>query len=659
MRHLARRACLRLFGHLHQPSTPFRLSKGDLRCDSPSPWGREQGAGIAPRGITVANKGHHPALEIAEFSHDTLPLVGRLLRNFLRPYLGRVAAAFLCMALVAGSTAANAWLMQPMLDRVFVAHDEHLLWVIPLAVVVLALVKGLAGYWQSVAMTTVGQRVVADIQLSLFARLMRADIAYFHANPTGSLISRFTNDANMLRGATTTVLAAIGKEAVTALFLIALMFYQDWVLALASFIVFPLAIRPLVSIGRRMRRVSVDTQSELGEFTTLLDQTFQGARHVKAYGMEAYETNRAGQLIERLYDLVERAQRTRSIASPLMETLGGIAVAIVILYGGHQVITGLRTPGTFFSFITALLLAYQPLKALAGLNANLQEGLAAAQRIFTVLDVEPEIREAPNARPLALRGGEIRFRDVHFAYANGTLALDGVTLAVPAGKTVALVGASGGGKSTILNLIPRFYDVAAGMVTIDGVEVRDATLASLRSAIALVSQEVSLFDDTVRANIAYGRFGASEAEIVAAAKAAAADDFIRALPEGYDTPVGEHGVKLSGGQRQRLSIARAMLKNAPILLLDEATSALDTESERQVQAALKTLMRGRTTLVIAHRLSTVVDADLIHVIDGGCVVESGTHVELLRQNGIYARLYALQFADQTALSAATLRAVGG
>jgi ATP-binding cassette, subfamily B, bacterial MsbA len=598
-------------------------------------------------------------LEIAEFSHDTLPLVRRLLRDFLRSYLGRVAVAFLCMAVVAGTTAANAWLMQPMLDRVFVDHDEKLLWVIPLAVVVLALAKGLAGYWQSVAMTTIGQRVVADIQLALFARLMRADIAYFHANPTGSLISRFTNDANMLRAATTTVLAGVGKEAVTAVFLIALMFYQDWVLAIASFIVFPLAIRPILNIGRRMRRVSVNTQAELGEFTTLLDQTFQGARHVKAYGMEAYETKRAGQLIERLYRLVEKAQRTRSIASPLMETLGGIAVAIVILYGGHQVIMGERTPGTFFSFITALLLAYQPVKALAGLNANLQEGLAAAQRIFTVLDVEPEIREVPGARPLALKGGEIRFRDVRFSYANGTVALDGVSLAVPPGKTVALVGASGSGKSTILNLIPRFYDVAAGAVAIDGMDVRDATLVSLRGAIALVSQEVSLFDDTVRANIAYGRFGASEAEIVAAAEAAAADDFIRALPQGYDTPVGEHGVRLSGGQRQRLAIARAMLKNAPILLLDEATSALDTESERQVQSALKTLMRGRTTLVIAHRLSTVVDADLIHVIDGGRVVEAGTHGELLRQNGVYARLYALQFADQAALGAATLRAVGG
>ncbi len=594
-----------------------------------------------------------------EFSHRTIPLVTRLAREFLRPYAGRMAVALGCMGLMAGATAANAWLMEPMLDRVFFAHDEHLLLLIPLAVIALAVVKGLANYWQSVLMTTVGQRVVADIQLSLFARLMRADIAYFHANPTGTLISRFINDAGMLRNATTTVLAGIGKEAVTAVFLIALMFYQDWLLALIAFIVFPIAIRPIVSIGRRMRRVSANTQTEIGQFTTLLDQTFQGARHVKAYGMEAYEQKRAATIIESLYGLVERAQRIRAVASPLMEALGGIAVALVILYGGHQVISNAKTPGAFFSFITALLLAYQPLKLLAGLNANLQEGLAAAQRVFTVLDVEPEIREAPDARPLAVKGGEVRFNDVRFAYANGKTALGGVSLAVPAGKTVALVGASGAGKSTILNLIPRFYDVAAGEVTIDGMDVRDATLASLRGAIALVSQEVSLFDDTVRANIAYGRFGASEAEIVAAAKAAAADEFIRGLPDGYDTQVGEHGIKLSGGQRQRLSIARAMLKNAPILLLDEATSALDMESERQVQAALKALMHGRTTVVIAHRLATVIDADLIHVVDAGRVVESGTHGELLRQNGIYARLYALQFADQVPRDVTfAIRAVG-
>jgi ATP-binding cassette, subfamily B, bacterial MsbA len=330
----------------------------------------------------------------------------------------------------------------------------------------------------------------------------------------------------------------------------------------------------------------------------------------------------------------------------MMETLGGLAVAIVILYGGHQVISGARSPGALFSFITALLLAYQPLKSLANLNASLQEGVAAADRLFEVLDVEPTIRDLPRARPLNITGGEIRFNNVSFGYAPGSLAIEGISLTIPAGRTVALVGPSGAGKSTILNLIPRFFDVGTGNIMIDGQEVRSVTIASLRSAIALVAQEVSLFDDTVGANIAYGRFGASSAEIEEAARAAAADDFIRELPQGYDTVVGEHGIRLSGGQRQRIAIARAMVKNAPILLLDEATSALDSESERQVQRALNSLMRGRTTLVIAHRLSTIHNADLICVLDRGHIVETGRHSELLAQGGLYARLYAMQFAEQ-------------
>src|SRR5271165_2682691 len=594
---------------------------------------------------------------ILERPARTAALVWRLARDFMRPHAARIALAFGLMGAAAGSTALRAWLMQPVLDRVFVGRDPS--WLLPIAggALAIALIKGIADYGEAVMMNLVGQRVIADVQIALFGRLMRADLAFFHAHASGTLIARFTSDAMLLRNAAANVLGAIGKDVLTVIFLVGLMFYQDWVLAAVSFFIFPIAIHPIVGIGRRMRRVTANTQAEIGQLTTLLNQTFQGARLVKAYGMEAYEEGRAAQLFERLFALIDRAMRTRSRASPMMETLGGVAIAIVILYGGHQVIAGARTPGAFFSFVTALLLAYQPLKSLANLNASLQEGLAAAERVFEVLDVEPTIRDMPGARPLRVDGGEIRFEGVRFGYATGAVALDGISLTVPAGRTVALVGPSGAGKSTILNLIPRFFDVDEGSIAIDGQDVRSVTLASLRSAIALVAQEVSLFDDTVRANIAYGRFGASSVEIEAAARAAGAEDFIQELSQGYDTLVGEHGVRLSGGQRQRVAIARAMLKDAPILLLDEATSALDSESERQVQAAVRALMRGRTTLVIAHRLSTVQGADLICVVDRGHVVEMGRHAELIARDGLYARLHAMQFAGERELAEAAPSAV--
>ncbi|MDC0034032.1 ATP-binding cassette domain-containing protein, partial [Alphaproteobacteria bacterium] len=377
------------------------------------------------------------------------------------------------------------------------------------------------------------------------------------------------------------------------------------------------------------------------------------ARHVRADGMENYEIDRARAAIEKIFILMQKASRVRSITHPVMETLGGIAIAVVILYGGIQVLSGATTPGTFFSFITALLLAYQPLKSLANLNASLQEGLAAAHRIFQLIDKEPDIQDRPDAKDLGDVTGTLMLENVRFGYEPGTAALDGVDIEIPAGQTIALVGSSGAGKSTVLNLIPRFYDCDDGRVLIDGHDVRDVTLASLRANIALVSQDITLFDDTVRANIFYGRPGASEDDITASAKAADAHEFISALKDGYDTHVGSRGLKLSGGQRQRIAIARAMLKNAPILLLDEATSALDSETEQQVQAALGKLAQGRTTVVIAHRLSTVMEADRIYVMAAGRILETGSHAELLAKSGAYARLHAVQFAEQADQPAAT------
>jgi ATP-binding cassette, subfamily B, bacterial MsbA len=570
----------------------------------------------------------------------------RLIREFLRPHFGRMGLAVLCMVVVAAAQSANIILLKGVFDKIFVDKGGYsLLYLFAGAVFALAVIKGFADYFQTVLMTTIGQRVVAEIQVKLFKKLIHADLAFFHNTPTGQLISRFTTDANMLRNAATQSLIGLGRDLLTLLGLIGSMFYTDWRLALIALVFFPTAILPIQRVSRRMRKVSINFQEEMGRFNTLLNQVFQGARHVKAYGMEAHETQRAVEVTERVYKLVERVSRIRSAASPVMESLGGVTVAAIILYGGYQVMDGTRTVGDLMGFIAALLIAYAPFKSVASLQVSQQEGLAAAQRIFQVMDIEPAIQDRPDARPLAITGGAIRFEGVHFHYGEHTPALNGIDLEIPAGRKTALVGPSGAGKSTILNLIPRFYDVGAGTVSIDGMDVREATLASLRGAIGLVSQEISLFDDTVRANIAYGRPGASEAEIKAAAKGAAAHDFILDLPQGYDTIVGEHGIRLSGGQRQRLAIARAMLKSAPILLLDEATSALDTESERLVQDALRRLATGRTSIVIAHRLSTIVDADLIYVIDQGQVAETGTHDELLARRGLYARLWDMQFSE--------------
>jgi subfamily B ATP-binding cassette protein MsbA len=569
-------------------------------------------------------------------------LARRLLKEHVKPYRTHFGLACLFMMLAAVATAALPYLLQPVFDDVFTTADTKLLITFCGAVLLAFIVKGIASYGESVVMTYVGQKIISDIQNRLFSHLMKSDLAFFHNTTSGELLSRFTNDVNMMRNAMANTIIGLGKDSFTLIFLIGVMFYRDFMLAAIAFIVFPMAILPIAKIGRRMRKVTYNTQEELGVFTTQLTQVFQGIRVVKAYGMEQVEALRAENMIKKIFKLIYKSARVRSAAHPIVESLGGVAIISVIAYGGWQVMHHARTTGEFISFIGAMLLVYEPLKRLSNLNANVQEGLAASSRVFMVLDSPPHITDPKKAIHMKRADGKITFDHVSFRYLDGKEAVSDIQLIIEPGQTVALVGSSGAGKSTIINLIPRFYDVTKGNILIDDQNIRNLSLNDLRHQIALVSQEIALFDMSVKDNIAYGTLDASDEQIIKAAQSAAAHDFIIKLPNGYETFVGENGVKLSGGQRQRLAIARAMLKNAPILLLDEATSALDTDSERQVQTALKILMKGRTTLMVAHRLSTVVEADIIYVLDHGRVVEKGNHNELLKHKGIYAHLWQSQ-----------------
>jgi subfamily B ATP-binding cassette protein MsbA len=596
----------------------------------------------------VADNAQAPVtgLELTDNRHETSnTLVRRLVRDQLWPQRKRILLTFLCMVLVAGTSAGMIYLLKDVVDQVLISRDREMLYLLPGAIIGLALISGIAGYFEAVNMEVIGHRMVANLQSAMYRGIIRADLQFFHDNSVGNLIARFINDANLLRYSMAKALTGLVKDSLLVIFLLAILVVHNWSLAFLTIFVFPLALYPIVRIGKRMRKISRNTQVETGDLTTLLDETFQGARHVKAYTMEERESERASEAIERVFSLTRKAARVQAISRPLMETLGGIALACAILYGGLLVIEGTMTTGELASFMAALLAAYKPMKNIANLNATLQQGLAAAQRVYSVLDLQSHVTDADNARSIGDVRGEIRFEDVHFRYTDKSKALNGIDLQVDAGMTVALVGPSGAGKSTVLNLIPRFYDVESGRITIDGQDVRDITLHSLRSNIALVSQEILLFDDTVRANIAYGKPDATDEEIFQAAKDAGAAEFISQFPDGYDTHVGGRGAKLSGGQRQRVAIARAMLKDAPILLLDEATSALDTETERVVQSALSRLKQGRTTVVIAHRLSTIVDADSIFVMEDGRILEAGTHAELIARGGAYAKLYAMQFAS--------------
>ena len=570
------------------------------------------------------------------------PLATRLVHEHLAPYKLRFVQACFFMLLTAASTAALPFLLKPVMDDVFTSSDPKLLFTFCGAVLAAFVIKGCASYGETVTMTRIGQSIISDIQNRVLARLMSLDLDYFHKRNSGELLSRFTNDVSLMRNSVATTVVGIGRDSFTLIFLVAVMFYQDWLLACLAFFIFPAAFLPIVRIGKRMRKVTFNAQEEIARFTTQLTQIFQGIRVIKAYGTENYEASRAKIQIEKIYKLVVKTARVRSLGHPIIESMGGVAIISVIAYGGWQVMHHSRTIGEFMSFIAALILAYEPLKRLSNLNANLQEGLAAADRVFEIIDEKSTILAAKIPKQPSEIKGCVEYKDVHFAYGPQKKALLGISFTAHAGQCIALVGASGSGKSTIINLIPRFYDVDDGQVVIDGIDVKDWALPQLRQQIALVSQEIALFDLSVFENITYGCQNFVESDVYQVAKAAAAHDFIEKLPQGYHTIVGENGVSLSGGQRQRLAIARAMLKKSPILLLDEATSALDTDSERHIQMALKKLMIGRTTIMVAHRLSTVIDADQIYVLENGKIIESGTHQQLLHLGSQYAHLWSSQ-----------------
>ncbi len=577
---------------------------------------------------------------LTEIDSSTRGLLRRLVHDYLRPYYNLLGWAIFFMILGAAMTAAFAKLVEPILDEVLVNRREDMILPIGLSVFAVFCLNGVATYIHTLQMNKIGQSIVADIQRDLFVRFIGLDLRFFHENPSGELVSRIVNDVNILRGTVSDGLTGLGKSLLTLVLLVGLMFWQDAHLTVLVFVIFPVTAFVVGKIGRKLRKISVSTQAETATMMYTLGQIFQGIRQVKAYGMEAYEGRRAQKVIDRVKKLSIKSTRVGTLTTPLNETLLGLALMSVIMYGGYRVTSGLLTAGELMSFITAFALAYEPIRRLSKLYNTIQQGMGAADRIFEMMDRQPGIRDTEYAQELNVMQPVIAFDNVRFDYADGDQALKNVSFTAAPGSMTALVGPSGAGKTTIINLIPRFYDVTGGSIKIDGIDIRNITLESLRRNIAFVSQDITIFDDTVRNNIGYGRADATEENIIAAARSAAAHEFILALPQGYDTVLGEDGVKLSGGQRQRISIARAVLRNAPILLLDEATSALDNESERLIQASLNELQKGRTTLVIAHRLSTIQHADQIIVLQDGQVVETGTHGALLAANGLYARMHA-------------------
>ena len=573
---------------------------------------------------------------------QSLSLIRRLWIDSIKPFRFKILLAFFFMALYSLTTGAVVHLLKPVVNDVFTYKDITQLRWISLAVLLTFIVKGLASYGQGVTLNFIGQSIISQIQKKLFNKIIHSDIQFFMSHKTGTLVSYGTYHITMIRNLISQIITSLGKDSLTLVVLIGVMFSKDAILALIVVLILPFSIFPLSKTGKKMRKISGSTQKETGEWVSYMTQVFQGIRIVKSYNMEEKEERRASTFIDALKIYALKSGRAKAFITPVMETLGGLAIVVIISYGGWQVISGQSTPGDFFSFIAALLMTYEPMKKLANLHTSLQEGLAATEDLFKILDQKSSLPLAKNPIPFALVQGEVVFHDVTFSYGK-TPTLKNLSFSLKPKTVTALVGPSGAGKTTVLNLILRFMDPQSGHITLEGHDLKTADLQDLRNQVSLVSQDVVLFHASVRDNILYGNPTATEEEIQTAAKNAAALSFIEELPYGFDTIIGERGEKLSGGQRQRLSLARAFLKDAPILLLDEATSALDADSEKLIQQALFRLSKGKTTLIIAHRLSTVMNANHILVLDQGKLVQEGTHQTLLEQEGLYKNLCSLQF----------------